>query len=226
MVIGNGMIANRFMNRYRDDSNVIIFASGVSNSSEKFEDQYIREKVLIEKYLNEYSDKKFVYFSSFIHLSGMKSRYLDHKREIETLLQKLSNNYLVIRLPQIFGHGGNKNNIINYFDNCIKCDIPINVQIDTVRSIIDIDDVFNIVTKCIDCEYNKLLNLSYVEQIYVDNIVKFLYHINNKTVKIIYQPKGYSITTQNSPIINDIIKELEIETSSYTHKVLIKYIKV
>ena len=156
----------------------------------------------------------------------MKSRYLDHKREIETLLQKLSNNYLVIRLPQIFGHGGNKNNIINYFDNCIKCDIPINVQIDTVRSIIDIDDVFNIVTKCIDCEYNKLLNLSYVEQIYVDNIVKFLYHINNKTVKIIYQPKGYSITTQNSPIINDIIKELEIETSSYTHKVLIKYIKV
>ena len=57
MVIGNGMIANRFMNRYRDDSNVIIFASGVSNSSEKFEDQYIREKVLIEKYLNEYSDK-------------------------------------------------------------------------------------------------------------------------------------------------------------------------
>ena len=226
MVIGNGMIANRFMNRYRDDSNVIIFASGVSNSSEKFEDQYIREKVLIEKYLNEYSDKKFVYFSSVIHLSGMKSRYLDHKREIETLLQKLSNNYLVIRLPQIFGHGGNKNNIINYFDNCIKCDIPINVQIDTVRSIIDIDDVFNIVTKCIDCEYNKLLNLSYVEQIYVDNIVKFLYHINNKTVKIIYQPKGYSITTQNSPIINDIIKELEIETSSYTHKVLIKYIKV
>ena len=34
MVIGNGMIANRFMN-YKDEKDKIIFASGVSNSKDK-----------------------------------------------------------------------------------------------------------------------------------------------------------------------------------------------
>ena len=33
MVIGNGLIAGQF-NKYRDNDNVIIFASGVSNSKE------------------------------------------------------------------------------------------------------------------------------------------------------------------------------------------------
>ena len=33
MVIGNGMIANRFMS-YKNDEDIIIFASGVSNSKD------------------------------------------------------------------------------------------------------------------------------------------------------------------------------------------------
>jgi len=220
------MMAKVFNDHYKDDDSIVIFASGVSNSNEVSETQYVREKTLIEKCLIEHPDKKLIYFSSVIHLSGMKTRYLDHKREIEYLLQQRSNNYLVIRLPQIVGHGGNKNNIVNYFDNCIKNDIVINVQIDTIRSIIDVDDVFRIVKECIDREHNKVLNLSYIEQIYVDKLVEILYIINNKPVKITYQPKGHSITTQNSSVINEIIKELSIDSSNYTQKVLTKYITV
>ena len=226
MVIGNGMMAKVFNDHYKDDDSIVIFASGVSNSNEVSETQYVREKTLIEKCLIEHPDKKLIYFSSVIHLSGMKTRYLDHKREIESLLQQRSNNYLVIRLPQIVGHGGNKNNIVNYFDNCIKNDVVINVQIDTIRSIIDVDDVFRIVKECIDREHNKVLNLSYIEQIYVDKLVEILYSINNKPGKLTYQPKGHSITTQNSSVINEIIKELSIDGSNYTQKVLTKYITV
>ena len=39
MVVGNGMIANRFIN-YKNDEDTIIFASGVSNSKDTVEEQF------------------------------------------------------------------------------------------------------------------------------------------------------------------------------------------
>ncbi|MEO7119531.1 MAG: hypothetical protein ABIY62_00460 [Ginsengibacter sp.] len=42
MVIGNGMIANRFIS-YKNNDDVIIFASGVSNSKDTIEENFLRE---------------------------------------------------------------------------------------------------------------------------------------------------------------------------------------
>ena len=41
MVIGNGLIANQFKS-YNNDENILIFASGVSNSSEVNDIEFIR----------------------------------------------------------------------------------------------------------------------------------------------------------------------------------------
>lgn len=226
MIVGNGMMAKRFMECYKDDSSVIIFASGVSNSSEIDEDKYVRELSLINHCLSEYPHRKFVYFSSVIHLSGMKTRYLDHKREVERLLMNNSKNYLVIRLPQVVGPSGNKNNIINYFDSCVKNNIPLKVQTNTIRSIVDIDDVFNIVRRCIDREQNTILNLSHIEKIYVNELARFIFKLNNRPENIVDQPSGYSILSNNSPIIDEIIEQLNINRYNYTKRVLRKYITV
>lgn len=226
MVIGNGMIANKFMVRYKNDSQIIIFAAGVSNSNETSEDQYIREKSLLQTFITQNPNSKFVYFSSVIHLSGMKTRYLDHKREIETLIQSISNNYLIIRLPQVVGFGGNKNNIVNYFDHCVKHDIPIKIQKETIRSVVDIDDVVKIVDRCIVTSNNTCLNLSYIERISAEEIANIIYVINDKPTNILYQPKGYSILSENSLVINKIIKQMNINPYNYTRTVLTKYITV
>ncbi len=48
MVIGNGMIANRFFN-YKNDEGKIIFASGVSNSKDTEAVNFQREFELLDK---------------------------------------------------------------------------------------------------------------------------------------------------------------------------------
>lgn len=226
MVIGNGMMARRFMDHYKDDSKVIIFASGVSNSNEVSDDQYLREKMILKECLRDHSNKKLVYFSSVIHLSGMKTKYLDHKRDVEKLLQDHAENYLILRLPQVVGRGGNKNNIVNYFDECVKKNVAITVQENTYRSLVDIDDVFEITKRCIDLDQNATLNLSYIEKIRVDDLASLVFEINNHPKNLTYHPSGYSILTNNSSIVDTIIDELNIDKYNYTKRVLSKYIIV
>ncbi|MEJ2498930.1 MAG: hypothetical protein P8Y46_06430 [Sulfurovaceae bacterium] len=48
MIIGNGMLAHEFSD-YKDDNDIIIFASGVSNSGETRESEFEREKELLTK---------------------------------------------------------------------------------------------------------------------------------------------------------------------------------
>jgi hypothetical protein len=52
MLIGKGMIANIFSS-YKNDDNILIFASGVSNSNEKNKQEFLREKNLINTYLEQ-----------------------------------------------------------------------------------------------------------------------------------------------------------------------------
>ena len=63
MVVGNGMIANRFMS-YKDDDDVIIFASGVSNSKDIVEENFVREFQLLHQTVKNNADKTLVYFST------------------------------------------------------------------------------------------------------------------------------------------------------------------
>ena len=226
MVIGNGMMAKRFMDCYKDNSKVIIFASGVSNSNEVSDDQYLREKMILKECIRDHSDKKLVYFSSVIHLSGMKTKYLDHKRDVEKLLQEHAKNYLILRLPQVVGKGGNKNNIVNYFDECVKKNVVIKIQENTYRSLVDIDDVFEITKRCINLDQSTVLNLSYIERICVDDLASLVFEINNCPKNVTYQPSGYSILTNNSSPIDTIIEELNIDRYNYTKRVLSKYIVV
>jgi hypothetical protein len=51
MIIGNGSLANIFIEKFKDDENIIIFASGVSSSKETRESEFNREKELLLKTL-------------------------------------------------------------------------------------------------------------------------------------------------------------------------------
>lgn len=224
MVIGNGLLAKVFFEKYQNNDKYLIFASGVSNSAEKNEKEYIREINLIKKSILENPDKKLIYFSSAMILSGLDNKYFKHKLQIHKLIQDFCKNYLIIMLPQVFGNGGNKNNIVNYFVTQIKNEQPINVQIDTYRSIIDIIDVFDITNYCIDKINNKIICLSYIELITAEKLVEKINLIFNKKIKINLFSKGISLNCCNSSVIEDAIKFLKIDKNDYTLKVLIKYL--
>ena len=57
MIVGNGLIASSFIKHDNDD--VIIFASGVSNSLETNQDKFDREIDLLKSYMN-IRDKKLI----------------------------------------------------------------------------------------------------------------------------------------------------------------------
>ena len=111
MVIGNGLIANAF-NQYKNNDDVIIFASGVSNSSNNKIEEFEREINLLNEYL--ISDKKLIYFSTCsITDNSKKSDYINHKIFMENFIKSNHNNYIIFRLPIVVGKCNNKNTFFN-----------------------------------------------------------------------------------------------------------------
>lgn len=223
MVIGNGMIARRFAD-YDPKKDVVVFASGVSSSIDIDEQNYLREKLLLTHTLETCPNSKFIYFSSVMSTSGLSNRYLQHKKDMEIHIESMANNYLIFRLPQIVGSGGNKKNIVNYFDACIKNGTPLCIQNNTYRALLDIDDMFQIIHYCVDKIDRSILNVSYIEKMLVSDIVQIISDIRNKPANIKLIPEGASIFTRNSLLIEEAIKFYNIDPNRYTYKVLHKYL--
>lgn len=62
MIVGDGLIASLFTSH--DKENVIFFASGVSNSLETKEEEFLREENLIRNTIKNNPNKIFLYFST------------------------------------------------------------------------------------------------------------------------------------------------------------------
>ncbi len=149
MVIGSGMIAQRFRD-YRERDNVVIFASGVSNSKETRPEPYARERQLVEETLAQAGERLFVYFStgSINDPTEQGSAYVAHKLAIEELIKSRAANYLLVRASNVVGGPGNPHTVLNYFWYRIQRNEPFAIWQYATRNLIDIDDVYDAVTYC------------------------------------------------------------------------------
>ena len=110
MIVGRGDIASVL----NDRDGAIFFVSGVSNSNETRESEFMREIELLDK-----QDKtKCIFYFSSITLDDMSknSQYLQHKRRMELLVKSNFENYNIIRIGNITW-GSNPNTFINYIKN-------------------------------------------------------------------------------------------------------------
>ena len=141
MIIGNGMIARAFEAAGCAD-NAVIFASGVSNSSESSGNEFERERVMLEDCLKNLHGKTIVYFSScaLVDNNMVSVPYYKHKHDMEEYV-KSSYNYIIVRLPQLIGKTHNPHTILNYFKNHIEAGDDVKVQSGAYRYFIDVDDV-------------------------------------------------------------------------------------
>jgi nucleoside-diphosphate-sugar epimerase len=145
MVVGNGMMARRFL-EYAHQNEFIIFASGVSNSKETNEAAFVREVDLLTQHLRESAGQRFVYFStcSIADASMTDTQYVKHKIKCEELIKAQVPDYVIFRVSNVVGAGGNSNTIINFLVDKITTQQPFAIWQDSVRNIIDVDDVFAI----------------------------------------------------------------------------------
>ncbi len=104
-IIGNGDIASVLPER----PGLLFFASGVSNSGETRESEYEREAVLLG---NQDRNAHLVYFSS-LSIFYKRSRYVDHKRQMEYFVRSKFDQHTIVRLGNITW-GNNPHTLINY----------------------------------------------------------------------------------------------------------------
>lgn len=222
MIIGSGLIAKSFLNLKNQDDK-IVFASGVSNSLEENDSEYQREINLLENVLLNNSDKKIIYFST-TSIFNIKSKYTNHKIKIEEFIEQNFNKYCIYRLPQLIGKGGNKNNLINFLKESIVSSKQIFIFPNSLRSILDIEDLVRLCTETCDLKNKNILNIAGIEFCNIEDVVKIISEKLSINPTISFHTEKQDCYTINSDEINLVIKKLNINSNNYLKKIVNKYI--
>jgi nucleoside-diphosphate-sugar epimerase len=146
VIVGKGMVAGacKALKGWEDD---ILFASGVSNSSEHRKELFEKEIEMISHYLGQKSsDGSFVYFStaSILDPSKAGNPYIMHKLAVEGMLRERNVKHLIVRLPNLVGVSNNPHTLTNFFAQSIKTGKPIRLVKNAIRHLIDADDLVSI----------------------------------------------------------------------------------
>ncbi len=179
MVIGNGMIANRF-SIYKDDEERVIFASGVSNSKDTQQQNFRREFELLKDVVRRYPDKVLVYFSTCSvednDLAG--TPYVIHKKNIEKYIRENLTGFYLFRISNLGGTSNNPYTLLNYFIFNILANQPLKVWTKAYRNIIDIDDMYAVVDYFLKTKTgtNSVINIANPENYSVPYIVNSIEH--------------------------------------------------
>lgn len=224
MIVGNGLVANLFRNDDRE--NVVFFASGVSNSLETEKSAFLREENLLRKTIEENLDKIFIYFStcSIYDSSKNDSLYVNHKLKMERLVEDLCAQYLILRVSNAVGKGGNPNLLLNYLVNSIKQEKTINVHTLATRNLIDGDDVKNIVLKFLgEKQLNKVLNIAYLENFSTTEILEILEKHLNKKPKTAFFNSGQTYKISIPEVENYFIENKLSNKNDYLWRLLERY---
>lgn len=154
MIVGGGIIA-RSLHGLTSEST--LFASGVSNSSCEDPLEFRREMDLL---LSQDRSTKLVYFSTCSLSDGSEhNEYLRHKLRMERLISEEFNEWLVLRLPTVVGHGGNSNNFFNFISNSLRRGEPVYVQRSLHRSLLDYQDIPTLAENLVDNLHNKTIDV-------------------------------------------------------------------
>ncbi|PQA94349.1 hypothetical protein B0A69_07715 [Chryseobacterium shigense] len=180
MIIGNGIIANAV--KSYDTDNIVFFASGVSNSLETRPSEFEREFSLLKSVLADNIEKKLIYFSTLsVHdQSKQDSPYVLHKKAVEDYIKHYSDHFLILRIGNIVGNGGNPNTLFNFLSTRIRNDDEFTLHLKARRLLLDIEDISKFLgSHCMQVE-NKTINLAYP---YYYNLKEIINAIEKKVDK-------------------------------------------
>jgi len=226
MVIGNGMIANSFA-AYKDNKDIIIFASGVSNSKDTVEDNFLREFTLLKTTIKEHPENILVYFStcSVEDTDLALAPYVIHKKNIEEFIKQNVAKYYLFRISNLAGVSNNPYTLLNYFIFNILRHHPLTVWKNAFRNIIGVNDMYSIVSYFLEKKenINTTINIANPENYSVPYIIKCIEnHLNKKAIiNEVERGDNYKIDIST---IEPLFKELHIQfNDDYLTTLLKKY---
>lgn len=227
MIIGNGLLASAFIDKYSHDNNIVIFASGVNNSNEKNPEAYAREKNLLLNTLDSLQENQsLVYFSTCSIYDESKSddMYVEHKKNMENMIIYNAKNYYIFRLPQLIGKSKNKHTLINFLHEKIKNKQTINIFSKATRNLIDIDDVKTVIFYLIEhnLHRNTISNIANEFNYTLIEIIQCFETIlqTNADINLLDEGYKYEIDIQKILPIYDL---LDINFDDYLYTKIKKY---
>ncbi len=228
MVIGNGTVAKVFSD-YQENDEFLIFASGVSNSNEKSEANFEREKRLLEHAIAENSTKHLVYFSSCSVYDGSlrSSLYVLHKLRMEELIQATATKWTIFRVSNIVGGGKNPHTLTNYLHHTIVNGLSFELWTKATRNLIDIDHVSSIIKYHITHEpCNKIVNVANEQNYTLNQIVYEFERILNKEANYTEIAQGSGFTIDVSDILHFLpLLHIEFDNTYLTNLLTKHYVK-
>lgn len=174
MIIGNGLIATAFK-QYANNDDIILFASGVSNSKEVLKSEFFREEKLLRETINKYFNKKIIYFStcSMYDTYFEMSEYTKHKIKMEEIILENVKQYTIFRLPQVLGKN-NKKQLIGFLYEQIKNKKSFDL-FSVERNIIDIEDICLLVNEVLkNITKSEIINIANINNIKVIDLVNII----------------------------------------------------
>tara|TARA_B100000925_G_C21954563_1_gene450561 strand:- start:272 stop:973 length:702 start_codon:yes stop_codon:yes gene_type:complete len=202
LIIGNGLIATEAKNSWPNSGEVVIFASGVSDSACKDSNEFKREKNLMTETIRALEEKQcLIYFStcSIYDPSLSSSLYVNHKLEMEALVSGLEC-YYIFRLPQVVGAKANGKTLVNHLFNQITTNSEILLQSNARRNLIDVVDVIKLASfiSMNKINANSFINLASTRYHMVSEIVEVLSEITKikPVVRMIDAGTSYDIDTE------------------------------
>ncbi|MCX8522327.1 hypothetical protein OF897_00125 [Chryseobacterium formosus] len=161
MIIGKGLIATSLQNI--DSENIIFFASGVSNSLETRTSEFEREFSLLQNSIENNKEHQIIYFStlSVNDQSKQDSPYVIHKLNIENFIKNNCKKYLIVRVGNVVGKGGNPNTLFNFLREQINNESSFVLHNKATRILIDIDDISEFLSHHSSTLTNQTINLSF-----------------------------------------------------------------
>ena len=222
MIIGNGLIANAFK-EFKKDSDVLIFASGISNSSLNSSKDFERELHLLNEHIQ--TEMLLVYFStvSVFDKTLSSSPYILHKKKIEDLISENCKSYITIRLPNVVGKTSNQHTLTNFISAKITKGETLKIHKNASRFLMDIDDVSALVTKIISENkfHNKTINVCFNNPIRLPELIKIYSDVLKAEIKTIELERGNTYDVENGEF-SAFIKNQNITISGDYNRSLIK----
>ena len=227
MVVGTGLLATIFK-AYKTSDEVLIFASGVSNSKETKQEAFYREIDLLKTTIASYPKAKIVYFStvSITDPSVNQSAYVQHKLTIEKYIKATAEQYLILRVSNVVGAKGNPNTIMNFLVSAVKEQRPITIWTKAERNMIDVADVYAIADSLLQRQTtNTTVSVAVRNSIPVKHMLTVIEEYCNKPAQVTYVDKGNPLPIEVTQIEAEL-KQIEANSGigkEYMFSLLKKY---
>jgi len=225
MVVGDGMMARAF-SAFRDRADVVIFASGVSNSLETGAAAFDRERVLLKRVRTDNPGALLVYFGtcSVDDPERRDTPYVRHKLEMESLLAASGGPWLVLRVALAIGRNPRSLTLAQFLHERIMRGQPFEVWEGAARFPVDVEDVFRIGSRFIDdpAMRNRCINVA-LRPFPVRDFVRVMEGIVGRKANCTLVRKGQHYKL-DCPEVLQVAGELQLDSSErYLQRVLHKY---